>query len=78
MFRLMGGLFTSRWFPLWVEVAVVANESDSEVEVLGTDQKDRYMYEVSVRRGERSVGERTFNAQFQLACTELSGTIATP
>ena len=78
VFRLMGGLFTPRWFPLWVNVAVVANENNAEVEVIGTDRKGRYLYDISVRRGEQSMGERTFIAQFRRACNELSGSAVTP
>lgn len=72
MFRLMGGLFTPRWFPIWATLTVTANEKAGEVEVIGTDRKGRYLYGISLRRGERSLGERSFIAQFQRVCAELS------
>ena len=73
MFRLMGGLITPRWFPMTASVTAVGNDNGAEVEVVGTDRKGPYLGDISVRRGERSIGERTFIAQFQRVCTELSG-----
>ena len=73
MFRLMGGLFSPRWFPLTAQVTVVGHEHGADVEVVGTDRKGWYLVAISGRRGERSIGEKTFIAQFQRRCTELSG-----
>jgi hypothetical protein len=72
-FRLMGGLFTSRWFPLTAQVTVTGNGHASDVEVVGIDQKGAYLADISMRRGERSIGERSYISQFQRVCAELSG-----
>jgi hypothetical protein len=45
----------------------------ADVEVVGTDRKGWYLIAVSGRRGKRSIGERTFIAQFQRVFAELSG-----
>lgn len=73
MFRLMGGLFSPRWFPLTARVTVVDHGRMADVEVVGTDRKGWYLIAVSGRRGKRSIGERTFIAQFQRVFAELSG-----
>ena len=74
-FRVMGGLFTSRWFPLMAQVTVTGHGDTSEVEVVGTDQKGAYMADISIRRGERSIAKRSFLSQFQRVCSELSGSV---
>ena len=73
MFRLMGGLFSPKWFPLTARVTVVDHDHGADVEVVGTDRKGWYLVAISGRRGEQSLGEKTFVAQFQRVCTELSG-----
>jgi hypothetical protein len=72
-FRLMGGLFTSRWFPLTAQVTVTGVGDASEVEIVGIDQKGAYLADISMRRGERSIGERSYISQFQRVCAELGG-----
>jgi hypothetical protein len=57
-FRVMGGMLTSRWFPLTAEVTITGHGDTSEVEVVGTDQKGAYLADISIRRGERSIGKR--------------------
>ena len=73
MFRLMGGLFTPKWFPLTARVTAVDHDHGADVEVVCTDHKGWYLVAISGRRGERSIGEKTFDAQFKRVCTELSG-----
>jgi hypothetical protein len=73
MFRLMGGLFTPKWFPLSAQVVVVGNDHGADVEVVGTDRKGWYLVGDSGRRGKRSLGEKVFIKQFRRVCTELSG-----
>ena len=73
MFRLMGGLFTARWFPMTASVTAVGNDNRTAVEVVGADRKGPFLGDISIRRGERSIGEHAFIAQFQYACAELSG-----
>jgi hypothetical protein len=72
-FRLMGGLFTSRWFPLTAQVTVTGDGHASDVEVVGIDQKGAYLADISMRRGERSIGERSYISQFRRVCAELGG-----
>jgi hypothetical protein len=72
-FRLMGGLFTSRWFPLTAQVTVTQDGDAAEVEVVGLDRKGAYLADISMRRGERSIGERSYVSQFQRVSAELDG-----
>ena len=75
MFRLMGCIFTPKWFPLTAAVKVVEDGQMSKVEVVGSDDKGWYLaaLSVSAHRGKPSLGERGFIAQFQRVCVELSG-----
>lgn len=73
MFRMVGGLFTARWFPMTARVTAVSNDNGTLIEVVGADRKGPYLGDISVHRGERPIGERTFIAQFKRACAELSG-----
>ncbi len=72
-FRLMGGLFTSRWFPLTAQVTVTGDGDAAEVEVVGVDRKGAYLADISMRRGEQSIGERSYISQFHRVCAELGG-----
>jgi hypothetical protein len=73
LFRLLGGLFTSQWFPLTARVTVSSDGDNVEVQVLGSDAKGPYLGDISVRKGEQSIGKRAFIDQFRRACAELSG-----
>jgi hypothetical protein len=76
MFRLMGSLFTPKWFPITAQVSVVEHDQNANVEVVGTDNEGWYLASVSGRRGEPSIGEKGFIAQFDRVCSELSGSRA--
>jgi len=72
-FRLMGGLFTSRWFPLTAKVAVAEDGGAAEVEVVAIDRKDAHLADISIGRRERSIGEWSYISQFRRFCAELGG-----
>jgi len=80
IYRLMGGLFTTRWVPVKVDVTVTPHTQgqSAAVEVVGGDEKGAYLFEASRRRGESSISERFFVAQFRHACIELSGGVWAP
>ncbi len=73
VYRLMGGLFTTRWVPVKVDVTVTPQGQSAAVKVVGGDEKGAYLFEASRRRGKSSISERFFVTQFRHACSELSG-----
>ena len=73
LFRLLGGIITCRWFPITVTVTAIDNGDSADVEVVGSDRRGPYLWEVSIRRGDPSIGRRSFTGQLTSACDELRG-----
>jgi hypothetical protein len=75
-FRFWGFLMP-RQFPLLVSVSVQPSDGDkAEIEVTGRDGMGRYLVDLPVRRGERTLCERLFEKQFAWVFAELRGSRA--
>lgn len=72
MYRLMGGMISTRWFPLRLRISVSdLEDQNTRIRVEAEDDEGPYLGDISVRRGQRSVGEAAFDKRFRSVCRDL-------
>ena len=71
-YRMMGVMNSAKWFPMTITVLASQGPSETvDIQAIGEDDEGRYLFDVTTKKGKKSIGELGFESRFREVCEQL-------